>query len=59
MLVLFRKFEDGSLVLLKQVSCLSVLSDKYEVVYQNDHEPLVELYSSRRFSLQGICHEDL
>lgn len=59
MLVLFRKFSDGSFVWLKQVSRLSVLSDKYEVVYQAGHDPLVELYSSRRFSLLGICHEDL
>lgn len=59
MLVLFRSFEDGSFVWLKHVTRLSVLSNKYEVVYQKDHTPLVELYNFRFYSLQGICHEDL
>lgn len=59
MFVLLRRFEDGSFLWLKHVVRLSVLSDKLEVVYQKNHEPLVELYKLNRFSLQGVGHEDL
>lgn len=59
MKVLFRSLEDGSHVFLIHVARLSVLSDKYEIVYQKGFTPLVELYPFRFFSLLGVSHEDL
>lgn len=54
MKVFFRSLEDGSLVSLTHVVRLSVLSDKYEIVYGKGYSPLVELYHFRFYSLLGV-----
>lgn len=55
MQVIFRGFDDGSIVFLDHVVSLVVRSDKYELVFEKAFSPRVRLYPFCSYSLQGVA----